>query len=106
MLDIDANPKPAYTALKNFLDVSGPQLTPGDPPQADQLPDGLFSIGWTRADGKKLWFFWSAEGGNAHLPGLASATLYDPLRSTQTPVSGSDGLTIAVKPNLQILVWE
>ena len=106
LLDIDANPKPAYTALKNFLDVSGPQLTPGDPPQADQLPDGLFSIGWTRADGKKLWFFWSAEGGNAHLPGVSSATLYDPLRSTQTPVSGSDGLTIAVKPNLQILVWE
>ncbi|MGF6095087.1 cellulase family glycosylhydrolase [Pseudomonas sp. 18175] len=106
LLDIDANPKPAYTALKNFLDVSGPQLTPGDPPQADHLPDGLFSIGWTRADGKKLWFFWSAEGGNAHLPGIASATLYDPLRSTQTPVSGTNGLTVAVKPNLQILLWE
>ncbi|TFY86454.1 beta-xylosidase [Pseudomonas kairouanensis] len=106
LLDIDANPKPAYTALKNFLDVSGPQLTPADPPLADQLPDGLFSIGWSRADGKKLWFFWSAEGGNAHLPGLANATLYDPLRSTQTPVSGSNGLTLAVKPNLQILVWE
>ena len=106
LLDIDANPKPAYTALKNFLDVSGPQLTPADPPQADQLPDGLFSIAWTRADGKKLWFFWSTEGGNAHLPGIASATLYDPLRSTQTPVSGTNGLTVAVKPNLQILLWE
>ena len=106
LLDINANPKPAYTALKNFLDVSGPQLTPADPPLADQLPDGLFSIGWTRSDGKKLWFFWSAKGGNAHLPGLASATLYDPLRSTHTPLSGNDGLTVAVKPNLQILLWE
>ena len=106
LLDIDANPKPAYTALKNFLDTSGPQLTPGDPPVADQLPDGLFSIGWTRADGRKLWFFWSAEGGSAHLPGLASATLYDPLRGTQTPVSGTDGLTVAVKSNLQILLWD
>ncbi|MGZ0717391.1 GH39 family glycosyl hydrolase [Pseudomonas palleroniana] len=106
LLDINANPKPSYTALKNFLDVSGPQLTPGDPPTADQLPDGLFSIGWTRADGHKLWFFWSAQGGNAHLPNLTSATLYDPLRGTQTPVSGANGLTVPVKSNLQILLWD
>lgn len=106
LLDIDTNPKPVYTALKNFLDVSGPKLTPADPPTADQLPDGLFSIGWTRTDGRKLWFFWSAQGGNAHLPSLASATLYDPLRGTHTPVSGTNGLTVPVKPNLQILLWE
>ena len=106
LLDIDANPKPVYTALKNFLDVSGPTLTPADPPNADRLPDGLFSISWTRADGRKLWFFWSAKGGNAHLPGLARATLYDPLRGTQTPVSGTQGLSVAVKPNLQILLWD
>ena len=106
LLDIDATPKPVYTALKNFLDVSGPTLTPADPPNAERLPDGLFSIGWTRADGRKLWFFWSAKGGNAHLPGLARATLYDPLRGTQTPVSGTQGLTVAVKPNLQILLWD
>ncbi|MBM9489605.1 cellulase family glycosylhydrolase [Pseudomonas sp. ICBG1301] len=106
LLDINANPKPSYTALKNFLDVSGPQLTPGDPPTADQLPDGLFSIGWTRADGHKLWYFWSAQGGNAHLPNLSSATLYDPLRGTQTPVSGTNGLTVPVKSNLQILLWD
>ncbi|WLH81158.1 cellulase family glycosylhydrolase [Pseudomonas sp. FP2335] len=106
LLDIDANPKPVYTALKYFLDVSGPSLSPADPPAADQLPDGLFSIGWTRADGHKLWFFWAAEGGNAHLPGLTSATLYDPLRGTQTPVSGTNGLTVTVKPNLQILLWD
>ncbi|MGY2399268.1 GH39 family glycosyl hydrolase [Pseudomonas sp. SDO5271_S396] len=106
LLDIDTNPKPVYTALKNFLDVSGPKLIPGDPPIADQLPHGLFSIGWTRADGRKLWFFWSAQGGNAHLPNLASATLYDPLRGTQTPVSGANGLTVPVKSNLQILLWD
>jgi len=106
LLDIDTNPKPVYTALKNFLDVSGPKLTPADPPTADALPDGLFSIGWTRTDGRKLWFFWSAQGGNAHLPNLAGATLYDPLRGTQTPVSGTDGLTVPVKSNLQILLWD
>ncbi len=69
-------------------------------------PEWLFSIGWTRTDGRKLWFFWSAQGGNAHLPGLASATLYDPLHGTQTPVSGTNGLTVPVKSNLQILLWE
>ena len=106
LLDINANPKPSYTALKNFLDTTGPQLTPADPPVADQLPDGLFSIGWTRADGHKLWLFWSAQGGNAHLPNLSSATLYDPLRGTQTPVSGTSGLTVPVKSNLQILLWD
>ncbi|PRA11456.1 MULTISPECIES: GH39 family glycosyl hydrolase [Pseudomonas] len=106
LLDIDTNPKAVYTALKNFLDVSGPKLTPADPPTADALPDGLFSIGWTRTDGRKLWFFWSAQGGNAHLPNLAGATLYDPLRGTQTPVSGTDGLTVPVKSNLQILLWD
>ncbi|MBO0493756.1 cellulase family glycosylhydrolase [Pseudomonas sp. Marseille-Q1929] len=106
LLDIDANPKRVYTALKNFLDFSGPSLSPGDPPLADQLPDGLFSIGWTRADGHKLWFFWSAAGGNAHLPGLANATLYDPLLGTQTPLTGTSGLTVTVKPTLQILLWD
>ncbi len=106
LLDLNANPKPSYTALKNFLEVSGPTLTPADPPAADQAPDGLFSIGWRREDGKKLWLFWSALGGNAHLPGLAAATLYDPLLGTQTPLSGTHGLTVAVKPNLQMLIWE
>ncbi|NWC96011.1 MULTISPECIES: cellulase family glycosylhydrolase [unclassified Pseudomonas] len=106
LLDIDTNPKPSYTALQNFLQVSGPKLTPGDPPTADQLPDGLFSIGWTRADGRKVWFFWSARGGNAHLPGMTTATLYDPLRSTETPLSGTNGLDVPVKPNLQILLWD
>jgi beta-xylosidase len=106
LLDIDTNPKPAYTALQNFLQVSGPKLIPGDPPTASQLPDGLFSIGWIRADGRKVWFFWSARGGNAHLPNLAKATLYDPLRGSETPLSGSNGLDVPVKPNLQILLWD
>jgi beta-xylosidase len=106
LLDIDANPKPSYTALQNFLQVSGPKLTPGDPPTADQLPDGLFSIGWSRADGRKVWFFWSARGGSAHLPGMTTATLYDPLRGTETPLSGTNGLDVPVKPNLQILLWD
>ncbi|KAF1028330.1 MAG: hypothetical protein GAK37_02258 [Pseudomonas sp.] len=106
LLDLDTNPKPSYTALQNFLQVTGPKLTPGDPPAADALPNGLFSIGWNRTDGRKLWLFWSAGGGNMHLPGLSTATLYDPLRGTETPLSGTNGLDVPVKPNLQMLLWD
>ncbi|MGY2293216.1 GH39 family glycosyl hydrolase [Pseudomonas sp. SDO528_S397] len=106
LLDIDTNPKPSYTALQNFLQVTGPKLIPGDPPTADSLPNGVFSIGWSRDDGRKVWFFWAAQGGTAHLPGLTTATLYDPLRGTQTPVSGANGLNVPVKSNLQILLWD
>ncbi len=38
LLDIDANPKPVYTALKQFLEVSGPTLTPGDRPPPTHGP--------------------------------------------------------------------
>ncbi|KAF1011718.1 MAG: hypothetical protein GAK32_00667 [Pseudomonas fluorescens] len=106
LLNLDANPKPSYTALKNFLQVTGPRLIPGDPPAASSSPDGLFSIGWSRTDGRKLWVFWSARSGNARLPNLTTATLYDPLRGTETPLSGTNGLDVPVKPNLQVLLWD
>ena len=34
LLDLNGDPKPSYTALKYFLEVTGPNLTPGDPPAA------------------------------------------------------------------------
>jgi beta-xylosidase len=37
---------------------------------------------------------------------MTTATLYDPLRSTETPLSGTNGLDVPVKPNLQILLWD
>ena len=48
LLDLDANPKPVYLALQRFLKVTGPKLRPADPPVTEDLPDGSFSIGWTR----------------------------------------------------------
>lgn len=71
LLDLDANPKPVYLALQRFLKVTGPKLRPADPPVTEDLPDGSFSIGWTREDGRNVWLFWSARGGNVRLPGWA-----------------------------------
>ncbi len=106
LLDLDANPKPVYLALQRFLKVTGPKLRPADPPVTENLPDGSFSIGWTREDGRNVWLFWSARGGNVRLPKLKEATLHDPLSGKVTPLSGSDGLEVPVKSSLQMLVWE
>lgn len=106
LLDLDANPKPVYLALQRFLKVTGPKLRPADPPVTEDLPDGSFSIGWTREDGRNVWLFWSARGGNVRLPKLKEATLHDPLSGKVTPLSGSDGLEVPVKSSLQMLVWE
>ncbi|EML1099374.1 hypothetical protein RZ910_005807 [Pseudomonas aeruginosa] len=106
LLDLDANPKPVYLALQRFLKVTGPKLRPADPPITEDLPDGSFSIGWTREDGRNVWLFWSARGGNVRLPKLKEATLHDPLSGKVTPLSGSDGLEVPVKSSLQMLVWE
>lgn len=105
LLDLDANPKPVYLALQRFLKVTGPKLRPADPPVTENLPDGSFSIGWTREDGRNVWLFWSARGGNVRLPKLKEATLHDPLSGKVTPLSGSDGLEVPVKSSLQMLVW-
>lgn len=81
-------------------------MRPADPPVTEDLPDGSFSIGWTREDGRNVWLFWSARGGNVRLPKLKEATLHDPLSGKVTPLSGSDGLEVPVKSSLQMLVWE
>ncbi|WXL24096.1 cellulase family glycosylhydrolase [Ectopseudomonas mendocina] len=106
LLDLDANPKPVYLALQRFLKVTGPKLTPADPPVAEQLPQGTFSIGWTREDGRHIWLFWSAQGGEVTLPKLSKATLHDPLSGKVTELNGKTGLQVPVKSSLQMLVWE
>lgn len=72
LLDIDGNPKPVYTALKYFLEVSGPDLHPGTAPAIRQEPDDFYSVSWTRSDGKQLLLFWSDTGGR-HLAAEHSA---------------------------------
>jgi beta-xylosidase len=106
LLDLEGQPKPVFHALKNFFAVTGPRLEPRDPPKVEEMPKDLYSIAWTRADGKQLWMFWSASGRQLTLPGVASASLHDPLSGEQRELRG-DGkrLTVPLKSSLQLLVW-
>jgi len=52
LLDLQGNPKPVYTALENFLALTGPTLAPAPAPTLILAPPALYSIGWVRADGR------------------------------------------------------
>ncbi|WP_454254269.1 beta-xylosidase [Pseudomonas sp. Marseille-Q8238] len=107
LLDLDGEPKPAFTALKNFLEVTGPRLEPAEPPTFAKAPKDLYSVSWTRDDGKKLLMVWSATAGKLHIHGVHQATLYDPLRGTEQVLQAeSDTLVAGLKPSLQLLVWD
>ena len=67
---------PAYQALARFLAATGPRLNPAPAPQLDAAPDDLYSVGWRKPDGTRLWMFWSASGGAA--AGHPRATLHQP----------------------------
>ncbi|MDO7926199.1 cellulase family glycosylhydrolase [Pseudomonas sp. KFB-139] len=105
LLDLQANPKPVYTALQNFLNITGPRLEPAAPPAVSTVPDDLFAVPWTRSDGKHLLMFWSATGTTLNFPQIHEGIVHDPLAGTQTPLSGSQGISLALKPSLQILEW-
>lgn len=105
LIDLDGQPKPVYLALQRFLRATGPRLSPAAPPRLESPPDGLFSIGWTREDGRRLWMFWSAHGGSVRLPDVHDATLHDPLSGQTTPLRAADGVTVPVKSGLQLLLW-
>lgn len=107
LLDLNGEPKPVFSALKNFLKVTGPRLEPAEPPKFAQTPKDLYSVSWTRGDGKKLLMAWSATAGKLHLDGVRQATLYDPLRGTEQVLKGEGGaLVVGLKPSLQLLVWD
>ncbi|QXI31433.1 beta-galactosidase [Pseudomonas vanderleydeniana] len=105
LLDLDGEPKPVYTALKNFLEVTGPKLQPADTPSLSNAPDDLFSVTWTRNDGARVWMFWSATGSSLQLPGVTQAALYDPLAGSRTDLSDAKAVTVPLKTSLQLLVW-
>ncbi|MET1080080.1 MAG: cellulase family glycosylhydrolase [Pseudomonas sp.] len=105
LLDLQGAPKPAYTALRNFLRTTGPRLVPGNPPNVQQPPTDLLSIPWSRDDGSRLWMFWSAAGGQMHLPLIKSARLYDPMTGTSQRLDRAEGVQVLAKPTLQLLVW-
>ena len=105
LLDLQGNPKPVYVALQNFFKVTGPRLDPADAPQVEGAPNDLYSIGWTRDDGKRLWMFWSASGDQVQLPGVTRATLYNPHTGTETPLSDATAISVPLRSSLQLLVW-
>jgi beta-xylosidase len=106
LLDLQGNPKPVYTALRNFLNITGPRLQPSEPPGVSAVPSDLYALTWTRDDGKKLLMFWSATGTTLTFPGIKSAVIHDPLTGSRTDVNGAQGISLALKPTLQILEWK
>lgn len=106
LIDLSNNPKPVFTALKFFFNVTGNTLAPASPPTYTNSPGDLFSVAWTRTDGKHLWFFWSdTSTASLGLPSVTSATVYSPLNGTSTPITGSSGISLPIKPYLQVLVY-
>jgi beta-xylosidase len=106
LLDLQANPKPVYTALKRFLDITGPRLSPADPPAVSSVPGDLYAVSWNREDGKRLMMFWSVTGSTLNFPNINDAVLHDPLTGSRIPLSGDKGITLGLKPTLQILEWK
>ena len=106
LLDLQANPKPVYTALQRFLQITGPRLTPADPPAVSSVPRDLYAVSWDRDDGKRLLMFWSAAGSTLNFPAIKSAVLHDPLSGSHIPLSSDKGITLGLKPTLQILEWK
>jgi beta-xylosidase len=106
LLDIEGNPKPVYGALQNFFAVTGDRLEPRDPPKVEAGPKDLYSIAWTRSDGKQLWMFWSAGGRQLTLSGVSGATLHDPLSGSHRELKADgESLKVPLKRSLQLLVW-
>lgn len=106
LLDLAGNPKPVYTALRNFLTITGPRLEPADPPAVAAVPKDLYAVPWSRSDGSRLLMFWSASGTTLRFPAIKSAVLHDPLNGSRIELSGASGVSLALKPSLQILEWK
>jgi len=105
LLDLNAEPKPVYNALKNFLQVTGPTLAPADLPPPLAVPEDLYAIAWNRPDGSHLLMAWSASSAHMVFPGIKKADLYDPLSGNHTPLADARGIDVALRPSLQILAW-
>lgn len=105
LLRLDGSPKPAYNALKRFLDITGPSIKPLDAPAFANAPRGMLSMAWQRADGRWVWLFWAQEPGRVTLARKGKGTLYNPLRGTSRSVNASSGgLAVDVGAEMQIIV--
>ncbi|MEJ2795487.1 cellulase family glycosylhydrolase [Iodobacter sp. LRB] len=102
LLNLQGKPKPAYTALARFLNITGPRLLPDDAPVYKGSLDGLYSVAWKKPDGTHLWMFWANQPGKLELALSGDITLHQPLSGLKTPLKSS---TLAVTRQLQILEW-
>lgn len=105
LLRLDGTKKPAYKALKRFLNITGPRLTPQVAPAFTDAPAGMLSMAWQRADGRWVWVFWAQQPGTVILARQGSMTLHNPLRgTTQNLNAGAAGLEVNVSTEMQIIV--
>lgn len=108
LLRVDGQPKPAYTALANFLRATGPKIVPDITPTVASAPDTLYSMGWRR-DGdsdKRLWMFWSERPIDIALHGISRATLFDPMTGSVRQLRPRLGrLYLTTSGKLQMLEW-
>lgn len=107
LLRENGDPKPVYHALQRFLAVCGHRLEPDAPQRlGDERPQGLVSISWKRADGRKVWMGWASEPGPVILTGVREAELHHPLKGTQRTIKATTGrdLVVPVDTALQIVV--
>jgi beta-xylosidase len=107
LLRESGEPKPLYHALARFLSICSPRLDPLPPLRlTGDLPDGLVSIHWQRADGRKVWMAWAAQAGTVTLPDVRDGEWHQPTKGGSRQIkAGGQGLDVAVDTTLQILVY-
>lgn len=106
LVDLQARPKPVYLALQNFLAITGPRLLPADPPAVSSVPRDLYAVPWSRPDGTRLLMVWSASSASLTFPNIREAVVHDPLDGTRNSLASRAGVTLALRPTLQILEWK
>ena len=95
-----AEAKPSFTALKNFLNVTGDRLDPADFPSFIKTT-ASYRFSWKKTDGNFLIFFWGAAGQSIELMRPGNYVLHHPVTGGRQLVK--TGINIAVTPDFQIL---
>ncbi len=104
LLRLDASPKPAYDALRNFLAITGDRLRPAAQLVPSTATPGLYSFTWQRDDGARLWLFWADCATTVQLPDINRAVLYQPGAGTSSSLEAASGaLAVPAEQYLQIL---
>ncbi|HEY0906677.1 MAG TPA: hypothetical protein VGE17_05705 [Methylophilus sp.] len=112
LLDLNGKPKPVYYALKRFLAITGPRLSPITPPSLKNATTDVISLAWKKPDGTKLWMLWTSKSTPVNVTlanpaEITKGTLKNPLKNTAVTLSADkNGLAIPLTSELQILEWK